>query len=182
MKIRSAKISFRLPLAIYNPLREEAESEGREVGEHLQRILIDYAIDKNLIATAEGVNYGLRDNLAHRAVGVALAIHLGGGILRDHIKRTFRSCEDDADWLRDYRVYIGGGDPFQQANATKTLLNQHIGMKIRRALGATVATHNGKPVKKTVAGSIIRSFTEFVPSEGKTVGQELAACGKEAQE
>jgi hypothetical protein len=163
MENRAAKISFRLALVIYNALREEAKSQGRDVGEHIQRLLTDYVIDKRLLDEADGRAYEIRNSLVDRAAQVALDIQIVEGILRDHIKRSFHACEVDETWLRDYAAFIGG-DPFQRNNARKTSINQEIGMKIRRALGAKVAMRSGKPIKTPVADSIIRSYTELEPS------------------
>jgi hypothetical protein len=172
MENRAAKLSFRLALVIYNALLEEAQSQGRAIGDHVQRILTDYVIKGLLLDEADSLAFNLRTSLVDRAVQAAVGIQTTERILRDHIKRTFKSCEADEAWMRDYRKFIGG-DPFQRDNPLKTSINQEIGMSIRRALGATVAKSDGKPIKKPVANSIIRSFTELEPSASVTPIQQV---------
>jgi hypothetical protein len=172
MENPAAKLSFRLALVIYNALLEEAQSQGRAIGDHVQRILTDYVIKSVLLEEADRLAFNLRISLVDRAVKVAVDIQTVERILRDHIKRSFKACEADDAWLRDYRTFIGG-DPFQRDNPRKTSINQEIGMSIRRALGAKVAKRDGKPIKTPVANSIIRSFTELEPSAPETPIQQV---------
>lgn len=70
-------------------------------------------------------------------------------------------------WMADYGAYVGG-EPFQRDNPKKASLNKELGMRINRALGGKVARgRNGKPITVPVKNSIIRRYTQIVPSDAK---------------
>ena len=100
-------------------------------------------------------------------------------VLRDHAYKTFKTCEEDKVWMRDYAAFVGG-DAFQHANARKTAINQLIGMELRRALDAKVVIRDGKVKKVPVADSLIRSYTELQASEAEPPIHEPEGSGEGA--
>ena len=154
------QLSIRLDSKIYAAIRKEALAQGREVGEHIQSLLVSHAVEK-LLDPAEGAKYALRESLIASAIETTLRLRHDSGMSCDISNQTFESCRADDRWLTDYAIYVEG-DPYAPGNPRKNSLNKEIGFRIRKALDAEVDRDgNGKPITVEVAGSIIRRYTKF---------------------
>jgi hypothetical protein len=80
MERNAIKFSIRLAPEVYAALRNEAQMQGREVGEFIQRLLTKHAIDAHQLAPATVDDHEARQRLIDRAVEVALSLKREEGI------------------------------------------------------------------------------------------------------
>jgi hypothetical protein len=157
----TVKISLRLDPRIYAAIQNEAAAQGREVGEHMQRLFTEHAIGHNLVDEATTRELKLRDHLVLRAVKAGQTMLREEGFTPNIPEKTFKRCEADKLWLIDYEIYIGD-NAYKRGNARKGSLNKEIGAAIRKGLGGIVAKDGDeKPIKVAVLDSIIQSYTKW---------------------
>jgi hypothetical protein len=155
---QAVKLSLRLDSPIHAALQKEGQSKGREIGEHIQRILTEHAIHQKLLDEATGLEYEMMWSLVHRAVETARRIWRDNGFTPDITLKTFQKCMEDKLWAADYESYVKD-NPYKHGNPRKSPINKEIGLRIRKGIGGRVKLSNGKPVKTPVAGEIIQSYT-----------------------
>jgi len=68
--------------------------------------------------------------------------------------RSNSSCYED------YKLCIGGVDPYQTGNRLKDELHKAIGADVRAAIGGVVRRDpNGKPITRKVLGEVVQTIT-----------------------
>jgi hypothetical protein len=156
---QAVKLSVRVDALIYTAIKQEAQAERREVTEHIQRILAEYAISKKLLEEAKAKEYQLMWSLVERAVETARKICREGGFESDITHKAIRVCMADKAWAEDYEKYVQD-NPYKHGNRRKGPINKELGLRVRAGIGGTtIKVPDGKPAKVTVTGSIIQSFT-----------------------
>jgi hypothetical protein len=168
---KAVKLSLRLDSRIHTAIRDDGRARGREVVEHIQRILAEYAINLKLVDTTTTTEVELFWSLVDRAVETARTICRNGGFTPDITHVTFLECMRDVRWAADYESYVKD-NPYKHGNPRKSPINKEIGFRIREGIGGTVAkSSDGKPIKTAVVGSIIQSFTPMKAFDSKAVSR-----------
>jgi hypothetical protein len=158
-EFQAVKLSLRLDALIHAALQKEGQAKGREIGEHIQRILTEHAIHQKLLDDATGMEYKMMWSLVHRAVETARRICRDGGFATDITLKTFQKCMEDKLWAAEYESYVKD-NPYKHGNPRKSPINKEIGFRIREGIGGKVVKlSNGKPAKTPVVGEIIQSYT-----------------------
>lgn len=166
---QAVKLSLRLDAPIHAAIQEEARAQGREIDEHIQRILAEYAIRQNLLDDVTGKEIKMKWSLVQRAVDTARRICREGGFASDITNKTISACIADPQWFADYESYVND-NAYKNGNPRKGPINKEIGLRIRKAIGGQVAKRiDGKPVKTPVLGSIIQSYTEMESFDSNAV-------------
>lgn len=156
----AVKVSLRLDARIHAAIQNEGRVKGREVGEHIQRLLAEHAIEQKLLDDATVVEFEMKESLVQRAVDTACRIIRDGGFAPDITHKAFNVCMADPEWAADYEAHVKD-NPYKHGNRRKGPINKEIGLRIRKGIGGRVKLSDGKPVKIPVVGSIIQSFTEM---------------------
>lgn len=158
-KINAIALSLRLDAAIHEALLQEAKAQGREIDEHIKRILAKYAFDKKLLEGTSREEIEKRWSLVQRAVEVAISICRRDGFCPEITCKAVHECSQDPQWLADYEFYVRD-NAFKHGNPRKTKINREIGNSICKALGArAVKRADGKSKMVHVLGSIIQTYT-----------------------
>lgn len=176
------KTTVRLDHRIHAALLAEARSKGRDIGEHMQIVLLDHVVSQELVDLPTAREFEMRASLIERVGQTALRVLRRDGFDPHISLKTINALIDDKQWLGDYEAYIGG-NAFRHGNPVKASLNREIGGQIRKAIGGKVAkTSDGNPVMVQVAGSIVQRYTvmqsatetpsEQEPEPGKTGGKD----------
>lgn len=156
---QAIKLSLRLDAPVYAVIKQEALAEKREVIEHIQRIIVEYAIEKKLLEEEIAKEYQLMWSLVLQAVKVAREICRDGGFSKDIIYKALEACMNDKQWAVGYEEYVRD-NPYKNGNPRKGPINRELGYQIKKGIGGSaVKAPDGKPEKETVTGSIIQSFT-----------------------
>ena len=156
---QAVKISLRIDGPLHAALRQEAGAKGREIGEHIQRILAEYAIRERLLDEAKSKEYLMMWSLVQRAVEMARKICREGRFVPEIADVATHECMADARWAGDYEAHVQD-NPYKHGNPRKGPINKEIGLRIKEGIGGRVRrTSDGKPEKKPIAGSIIQSCT-----------------------
>ncbi len=166
---QTVKISIRLDGPIYAALQTEGRGKGRDIGDHIQRILADHVIDQKLMDEATGIEYAMKESLIDRAVDTAIRIIREGRFGPDITYKTFGECMENKQWAEDYEAYVQD-NPYKHGNPRKSPINQDIGSRIRKAIGGKVTKLDGKTAKTPVTGSVIQSYTPMVSFNSDAVG------------
>jgi hypothetical protein len=157
-EVQAVKLSLRLDAPIHAALQKEGQAKGREIGEHIQRILTEHAINQKLLDHETTKDYETAWSLVHRAVETARRICRDGAFASDITLQTFRQCMEDKSWAADYESYVRD-NPYKHGNPRKAI-NKEIGLRIKERIGGQVVKmSNGKPAKTPVVGEIIQSYT-----------------------
>jgi hypothetical protein len=155
----AVRLSLRLDAVLHDAIWREARSKGREVGEHIQRILAEHAIAERLVDEDTAADYTRMWSLVSRAVEAARSICREGGFGPDITHQAILRCMKDVKWATDYEEYVRD-NAYKHGNPRKGPINKEIGFRIREGIGGVVLlTEDGKPTKMPVAGSIVQSFT-----------------------
>ena len=153
------KFSLRLDAPVFRAIEQEADHKGREVVEHIQRILGDYASKNNLMKEEEIKEYELRWGLVDRACDLAVEREHKIGFEETIIGDAIKDCEADEKWLASYEKYVQD-NPYKHGNPRKGLINRELGRQIKIKMKAVaIKGPDGKPKKKPVTGSIVQSYT-----------------------
>ncbi len=166
---RAVKLSLPLAQSIHDALKQDATRNQREVTEHIQRILAEYAIDKKLIPQEDAARLQLMWRLVERAVEAAQRICRDGGFSPAITLNAIRACMEKPDWVAGYREFIQD-DIYKNGNPLKGVINREIGFRIRAGIGGKVAkTADGKAATAKVLGEIIQSYTPMDAFDPKAV-------------
>jgi hypothetical protein len=156
---QAVKLSLRLDARIHTAIQKDGRAKGREIVEHIQRILAEYAIHLKLVDDAVTKEFEMFWSLVDRAVETARRICRDGGFATDITHKAFLECMKDKQWAADYESYVKD-NPYKHGNPRKRQINKEIGFRIREGIGGQVAkSSDGKPAKTPVVGSIIQSYT-----------------------
>jgi len=166
---QTVKLSLRLDARIHAAIQQEGRALGREIDEHIQRILTEYAIQQKLLDDATEKELKMKWSLVQRAVETARRICREGGFTPDITRNTFHTCMEDKQWAADYEAYVKD-NPYKHGNPRKGPINKEIGLRIRAGIGGLVATSDGKPVKIAVDGEVIQSYTQMKWFDPDAVG------------
>jgi hypothetical protein len=160
------KFSLRLDPRIYAALEREGWANGRDIGDHMQRVFTDHVITSGLLDEAVAAEYTMRQSLIDRVGETARGIIRTDGFSRDIINKSIDACIANPVWIADYSTFVGG-DPFIRANPQKSSINREFGSNIRKTIGGRVAkSSTNKPITTVVKGSIIQRYTELEGLEG----------------
>jgi hypothetical protein len=155
----SEKLSIRLDSEIHAALVRDAGENKRELGEHVQRILTEYALGRDLLSLEKARDLALFASLVSRAVAAAIRICRDGKFGPDITLKAIEACMADPSWAADYEALVRD-NPYKHGNPRKASINKEIGYRIREAInGVVVKTAEGKPAKVAVNGAIIQSYT-----------------------
>lgn len=158
---QSVKLTLRLDARIHAAIQNEGQTKGRDIGEHIQRVLTEYAINQHLLDEATGAEYEMKESLLDRVAQTALKIVRDGRFGPDIILQVVTECMDEKQFAADYEAYVKD-NPYKHGNPRKSPINKEIGSRIRKVIGGKVAKlSDGKPAKIPVAGSIIQSYTKM---------------------
>ncbi len=157
--IKAMKTSLRLDAPLHAAITQDAQTENREFSEHVQRILIHYAIGKGLLTQEQIDDYELLWRLVDEAVRMARKICCDGGFGPDITYRTIRACMENESWAAAYEKYVRD-NPYKNGNPRKGPINKELGFRIKESIGGTaVMTSKNRPAKVSVSDSIIQSYT-----------------------
>ena len=155
----TTKLSMTIFTSVYQALETEAEQTGRELHEHIQRILGEHVIRNQTIAAEEARRIELMWSLVDRAAEVARDLCRNGEFDRDITLKAIKRCMEDRQWVDDYAAFVKD-DIYKHGNPLKGPLNREIGFRIRAGIGGTVVTGpDGKKATQKVLGEIIQSYT-----------------------
>ncbi len=171
------KFSQSLPKPVYDALEVEAKRLGRELNEHIQRVLIQHVIDHRIIAADDAERLQLRQHVIDQCVETARQ-RCRDGLFSEHITlEAIKQCMLDTVWLQNYAKCIED-DVYKHGNPLKGPINRAIGAQIRAAIGGVVKKDsNGRKVMMRVHGEIIQSYTLFDTFDPELVHGPDAATG-----
>ena len=100
----------------------------------------------------------LRKRLVQTVVDVAAELWLTDDS-PDITLRAVRSCQENAEWLRDYEVYVAAGSAEEAARKRK--INHLFGRRVRERIGARTE----RPGMGAGEADVIGSYSELHPDE-----------------
>lgn len=159
----TVKFSLTLEDDVYEALSKDAADAMRDPKEHMREILNDAAATSGYMPEHIAADLQLFRDLSENAVNEAQRITAELGLQPDITLRAFQACQQNPQWLEDYRRYIGDNE-FAENNERKSRLNKYIGKRVKRALNAQAETvGDNKSVMVPVKGEIIKSYTRLKP-------------------
>lgn len=155
------KISLTLPKAVLAGLNKEASDKGREVSEHIQKVLTRHVIDTGSIDAADSNRLRLMFSLVERVVHQAKTICRNEDFSEDITLRAINACLGERQWKDDYQAFVQD-DIYKSGNPLKGRINREIGFRIREGIGGMVKMIDGKVVPVKVLGNIIQSYSPMI--------------------
>lgn len=160
--------TLRLEESTQNVLEHHAAQIGCEPSDlvisFIERCLIEDGAFQDQPDEKERIQ--LRLGLVRKAGEYARAIQAHEGTRGDHTVETCRRLEADEEWMRDYRRFLGGADPFAAGIPLKRRINTRLGNRIKSAIGArSVKRPDGRPDVISVSHGIIQSATRLAPAD-----------------
>jgi hypothetical protein len=169
MPTEATRLVLYADLPLHAALFKDAANHGRDLNDHILRILGEHAVEKGLFGKEDSEEYRLHWSLIDRAAQAARRICREGGFDEHITRNAIEACMADSGYAADYEAYIRG-NPYAHGNPRKAV-NKEIGRSIKTAIGAQVLRNeDGAPAKENVSGSVIQSYTKMISFDPAVVG------------
>lgn len=156
-KTFSVSLNLSIADAVDDVAKREGLSPGLTIADIVERHFLSPGIDG--LADDAKQDLALLRQLRDEAIVKMLELQDREGFSADITLKTFKACQQDDGWLRNYEKYIRG-NAVVPGNSRKTNANQTIGSRIKSKLGANdLLDENGKAQRgRAPAGSIIQTY------------------------
>jgi len=163
------RIGLYMESQLHAALQKDADAHGRDLTDHVLRILGDYAVEKGLLSDEDAAEHVLKSSLVDRAAEEARRLCREGQFSEDITLNAIDACMQDLGFVTDYEAYIEG-NAYAHGNPRKSI-NMDIGHAIKAAIGGEVKRNaDGKPVKVPVQGKVIQSYTRMESYDPARIG------------
>lgn len=165
----TTKVSVVLTDPIRGALTREAEDLGRDLPEHLQRVLAEHVLRNKLIPDDEAQRLRKLWSMTERVGEEAKKICRDGGFTSGITLSAIHACMKDPAWVEDYRTWVKD-DIYKHGNPLKKLINPGFGARVKAAIKGRVEKDDENKARTVkVAGEIIQSYTPMIGFDPKAV-------------